>query len=474
MLESRRVAAAALLLLPAGLVVYFAFNSGGFYPGPTAYVAVALCVVLALRVTLAANPLEGLGWPLALGAGALALYALLTLVSAGWSHAPGVALVNFGLPLVYLLALVLFGSVGHTHERLRWILRLLALGILVVCGCGLVTRLLPHVWPTAPDISNQRLSFPVSYWNVLGALAAVGIVLCVQLSSDLAEHRAIRVLAAAATPVLATTLYFTFSRGAIAVAIIAIVVYVLVGRPRGLLSAALAIVPATAIALKVAYDANVLATSNPNVPHGIVQGHHATAVLAACVVGAAAVRALALALDERLLRVSVPARLRSRGVGRAAWASLAVAVLVVAVAANGAIAHDWHRFVNPAEVGNGNDLRARLTDPGNNGRIDMWKVAWHGFKSAPVVGQGAGTFADTWAQHRPNANFVVDAHSLYMQTLDELGIVGLLLLIAVILIVLGRTAARIRGPSRPLYAATFAVLLALAIHTGVDWTGRCR
>jgi O-Antigen ligase len=268
--------------------------------------------------------------------------------------------------------------------------------------------------------------------------------------------------------VLALTLYFTFSRGAIGIAIIAIVVYVLVGRPRGLPSAALAIVPATAIALKVAYDANVLATADPTSAQGVAQGHHVTAVLAACVAGAALIRTLALQLDRRLLRVSVPAGLLYRA-RRAGWASAAVVVVVLAVGFNGAIAHEWHRFVNPAAVGNSNDLRTRLTDPGNNGRIDMWRVAWHGFKSAPVVGQGAGMFANTWTQERRTADYVVDAHSLYVQTLDELGIVGFLLIASVILIVLGYTAARIRGPSRALYAAVFAVLLALAIHTGVDW-----
>ena len=39
-----------MLLLPGALVLYFAFNSGGFYPGPPAYVAVVLCVVLALLI----------------------------------------------------------------------------------------------------------------------------------------------------------------------------------------------------------------------------------------------------------------------------------------------------------------------------------------------------------------------------------------------------------------------------------------
>jgi hypothetical protein len=56
-----------------------------------------------------------------------------------------------------------------------------------------------------------------------------------------------------------------------------------------------------------------------------------------------------------------------------------------------------------------------------------------------------------------------------METLDELGMVGFLLLLAVILTVLWGAARRIRGPRRPLYAAAFAVLLAWALHAGIDW-----
>src|SRR5579859_8117883 len=140
MLETRRVAAAVLILLPVGLVGYLAFNSGGFYPGPPAYVAVILCVALLLRVALAADPFEGLSWTLALPAAALALFTVLTLASQAWSHAPGVALIEFDLPLIYLLALVLFGSVARTRSRVAWTARALAAAIVVICACGLITR----------------------------------------------------------------------------------------------------------------------------------------------------------------------------------------------------------------------------------------------------------------------------------------------------------------------------------------------
>ncbi len=264
--DSRRIAGAALLLLPAGLMGYLAFSAGGFYPGASAYVAIVLCLVLVVRMLGAAQPFEGVGWGLAVAGGALGLYALWTLLSEHWSHAPGDAVVEYTRTLVYLLATVVFGSVARTRVRMVWVLRTLALAISVVCLCGLITRVLPHLWPTSANIVNERLSYPVSYWNVLGLLAAFGILLCVHLTSDERERRSVQVAAAAAVPVLAATLYFTFSRGSIGVCFIGLVAYILIGRPRGLLSGVVALVPTAAVAVRVAYGATELATPNPTTP----------------------------------------------------------------------------------------------------------------------------------------------------------------------------------------------------------------
>lgn len=468
MVQARRVSSAALLLLPAGLVLYFAFNSGGFYPDPPAYVAVLLCIVLLVRLAMSATPFAGLSWQFILAASALTAFSLFTLASGLWSHAPGLARVEFDLPLVYLLAMVLFGSMGRTRTRLRWMFRALAAASLIVCGCGLITRLLPHVWPISPEIANDRLSFPVTYWNALGLLATFGVVLCFHLSSDLREPRTVRVLAAAAVPLLVTTLYFTFSRGAIAVCILGLVVYLLIGRPRGLLSSLTAVAPTTVVALKFAYDANLLATPSPITAGAVAQGRHVAVAVGASVVAAAMVRvALAASLDLRLLRMSLQRHLRALR-GRSAWVPVAAAALIAIVALRGTIAHQYHRFVSPTPT-NLKDFRARLTDPANNGRIYTWRVAWHQFQVAPVAGHGAGTYANTWAQYRPVAFPVEDAHSLYLETLDELGVGGLALLLIAIVTVLARVAARARGSGRSLYAAVLAVLLAWTLHAGVDW-----
>jgi O-antigen ligase len=345
----------------------------------------------------------------------------------------------------------------------------LAVTIALICACGLITRVLPHLWPTTPEVANNRLSFPLTYWNAVGLLGALGVVLCMHFASDLRERIAVRMLAAAAIPLIATTIYFTFSRGGIGSALIGVVVYLLIARPPGLLSAATAVAPMTAVAVKVAYDASLLATPTPTTAAAVAQGRHVAIAVIACVAGAAAIRGvLAATVDGRLARLRLSDRRRVQ-VRRLGWGTLAATVVVIAVGLNGAIAREYRRFVNPAPPGNKTDLRARLTDPGNNGRIDLWRVAWHQFQRAPLLGHGAGTFSNTWAQYRKDGQFVLDAHSLYLETLDELGIVGFLLLAGVIVAALIGTAVRARGPGRPLYAAVFAALLIWALHAAIDW-----
>jgi O-antigen ligase len=470
-MTSRQVASAALLLVPVGLMAFFAFNSGGFYPGPPAYAAIILCALLLIRVMFADRPFEGMSWPLVAAIVAMSIYTLVTLLSQYWSHSPGLALVEFDRALLYLLALVLCGSVARRRVRIAWVVRALTAGIVVVCGCGLITRILPRVWPIVPEFDTGRLSFPVTYWNVLGLLAAIGIILCAHLSSEPREPPAGRVLAAASLPMLAATLLFTYSRGAIAVCGLGLIAYVLIGRPRLVPSTLIAGGPATAVALKFAYDADLLSGSDPTSSGAVVQGHRVAIALVLCILAAAGLRALlARLLDWRLESLRLSPRRRRHAV-RAGYGTVAVIGAVAVGALSGIIAHEWHLFVGPPTAAAlSPDVRDRLTDPSNEGRLDYWRVSWEEFKRHPVVGNGAGTFENTWAQLRPaSQGEVVNAHSLYMETLDELGLSGFLPLLAVILLALGAALARARGPNRALYAAVFAVLLAWAVEAGADW-----
>ena len=74
---------------------------------------------------------------------------------------------------------------------------------------------------------------------------------------------------------------------------------------------------------------------------------------------------------------------------------------------------------------------SHLLSGGGSGRWQFWSAAVDEFESRPVVGRGAGSFEAWWAQHGTISYFIRDAHSLYVETLGELGLVGLALLAAV-------------------------------------------
>ncbi len=220
-----RVANAALLALPGALTAYFAFNAGGFFPETPALVAIVLILVLVVRVTTAEDPFAGFSWPLAVASGALGLYCVWTLLSGTWSDAPARALIEFDRALVYLLALVLFGSIPRSSDSLRWMVRGVALAIVAAVVAGFLTRTLPDVFTFHPGHDAGRLGWPLTYWNALGIFGAIGAILCLHLTASLREPLAVRVLAAAALPVIGATVLLTFSRGGIGAGLAGLVVY---------------------------------------------------------------------------------------------------------------------------------------------------------------------------------------------------------------------------------------------------------
>jgi cytochrome c-type biogenesis protein CcmH/NrfG len=93
-------------------------------------------------------------------------------------------------------------------------------------------------------------------------------------------------------------------------------------------------------------------------------------------------------------------------------------------------------------------------------------VAWQQTRSHPLLGDGAGSFEQYWYRHRPLGGVVQDAHSLYLETLAEVGPVGLVLLALLLIVPL---AAAVRARRHPLVPAAAAALTAFAVHAAADW-----
>ena len=109
--------------------------------------------------------------------GGLVLFGAWQLASTLWSHATALGLDAYDRTLLYVLAFTLFGSLRCTPERLRWLARALFVGLAAVCLVGLVSRVLPHTWPTVSSFYDSRLNYPLTYWNAEGMLAMLALVL---------------------------------------------------------------------------------------------------------------------------------------------------------------------------------------------------------------------------------------------------------------------------------------------------------
>jgi hypothetical protein len=463
------LARALIAALPAVLLVYLSFASGGFFPFTIAAVGLVLGLVLVVRVTVAAEPFEGFGVALAVALGALGLLGAWMLASTLWGAAAHRAILEFDRLLLYLMGAALVGSVAWRRGERRWMLWSTVAALFGVCVLALASRLVPALWTVGEDFALEPLSYPLGYSNALGIFAGIGLVLAVHLTTDERGPRLVRVLGAAAMPALVATLVLTFSRGAILATGLALVAYLVLGRPRGLVGGLIGAVPPTLYAMSATFAATLVAPGLPSTPAALAQGGDLAVTLALASLVCAGARALCLLIDAPIARVSVGRRTRLAVFGGAAAVALAALLaVVVAFDVSGIAGRQYDRLVNgvvPATA----TPQERLTAPGASGRFEEWGVAWRQFRATPVAGAGAGTYQAVWAENRPTPRELRDAHSLYFELASELGVVGLGLMAVAIGAILVGLVARCRGPERAAYAALAAAWLGWAAHAGIDW-----
>ena len=130
-----------------------------------------------------------------------------------------------------------------------------------------------------------------------------------------------------------------------------------------------------------------------------------------------------------------------------AYAALAVAIVVFAA--------PRFRLVAAAA-----GIAALLASPyvvGGHERQHYWHVAVREANAHPVLGGGAGTFVNWWVRERDAPLQTEEAHSLYVETLAELGPVGLALVLLVFAIPLAATRRRDLAAGVAAYAVAAAV-----------------
>ena len=96
----------------------------------------------------------------------------------------------------------------------------------------------------------------------------------------------------------------------------------------------------------------------------------------------------------------------------------------------------FEQFKSPiaAAGSHGNFTTSHLVSSSGSGRWQFWSAAVSQFRAHPLNGGGAGSWQAWWLQHGSLPVPSQFAHSLYLEALGELGIVGFLLIVGAVLV----------------------------------------
>ena len=465
--------AVAGYLLPFALVFYLAMRGGGYDVVVRSEIGVIVWWLVLLGAAAGLLPVLRLGRGALLVAGLLAALAAWTGLSISWSETSERSVEELARVVSYLgvfaLALLTQGREGARRTAGG-----VGAAIGLVAVLALLSRLHPGPFPENETVGviegvSSRLAYPLDYWNAVAALVAVGLPLLLWLATS-ARTVVARAISLATVPVLTLTAFYTFSRGgALAIAAGLVALVALHPRRLSLLGPAAIAAAGSAVVLLAAAGRDALENGPLETAASNAQGDEMLAITAAvcAVVALLSVGATLAARRGLAPDVRVPRRTAS---AIAAGAALVAIVIAVAAGVPGEISDGWERFRQPDTV---SEDSSRLTSASGNGRWQYWSAAAAANSTEPLLGTGAGTFEFWWDREGDLPGTVRDAHSLYAETLGELGIVGLLLVLALVLAILaigfGRALGAADESRRAVLAALVASAFAFAVAAGIDW-----
>jgi hypothetical protein len=452
--------------LVAGLVVAaLAADAGGFDATSWGWSSIALVLVLAAALILGGRRLSALEWALPAALGALAGWVWLSLL---WSSDFSQTVQEGERMLLYLAAATCLLLIGRRSD-VEGLLAAVGVAIAAVCAYALAVRLLApgrgsyQVLSTDPQASF-RLARPLGYANALALFAAMGMLIALGFALH-GRRLAVRAVGSAALVVLAPTLYFTYGRGGWLALLAGAAALLAAERERlGAFASMLVLTLPPAVAVALASRAHPLTTQ----PGSFAAARHDGRLVAGAIVLLAALAALVPGGLDRVRRKVAP----GPSVRRASVVALTVVAIGVVAAGlaraggpQAAVRRAYHAFNAPAPLVKTNESQ-RLFSLSGSTRSEYWRVAWREYEDHPWLGGGAGSFQRFWLRHRSVGLPVLDAHSLYLETLAELGPLGLALLVCALGTPLVAAGAARR---HPLASAALGAYVAFLVHAGIDW-----
>jgi hypothetical protein len=433
-----RVARVLLLGGPVALALF----SGGYFDEARAWAGLGAWLLVTVALLIGPGwfaPGRG-GW---LALGGLSLLAVWTLLSITWAPVAGNAYHAGQLAALYVGGLLAATLLLRSSGGLAAVEPALVAGALLVIGYGISARLLPGVVHLSRSVSAQgRLEQPLTYWNAMGELAALGLVLAARIGG--------RNVATASCALLGLGLYMSLSRGALfawAAGLVALVV------------AAPSVEQLRTIAVAVA--AGALATLAASPLHGFTSltGSEATRQTQGVIMLGVLV-AVMVAAGAAQWRISRAVRAATFRLPRRA-----PLIALLTICAGLALA-----IVLGAKESSTRPLSAGATRYATlqSNRYAYWRVALRALEDEPLRGIGAGGWSIYWLRYRPIEEFAQDAHSLPLQTLAELGLVGLGLL-AMFVGGMALAAEKAHRVAPEIAAGPIAGLVVYAVHAPLDW-----
>lgn len=457
----------ALLGLGAGLSPFFFA-----YYDASAWVPIGLGLVTASAVAVVARPMRPTG-PTALALGSVLGLGVWSLTSTAWTESVENAVVSGNRWLAYGALLLLMLMLVRSDRRSSVLMGAATLGVGIV-ALSVLVRLLGSD-PGALFLGG-RLNSPLGYINGEGCLFVIGFWLCFAAAE--ARRAPVAALAGGMATLMACLAILSQSRGTALAMLAALVAVVAVvpGRTRrvyGLLVVAGAVALTAPDLLRVYEHA---AGGSVSVETGHVAGR-ATLLASA----AASLTWGLLTLGWELVVSRRPWASRTRTAG--SWL-LAIPILVALVVTAGSaqridrgVRDQWHAFTllaEPGAVGGASSASQSRLVSGAGNRYDYWRIAWRVWHEHPMLGVGAGNYPRPYYQQRATTEDIEQPHSVELQVLSELGVVGVLLLAGFIGgICWGISRMRpaaVRSPlSRALMVGGVGAIGAWLAQASVDW-----
>jgi hypothetical protein len=451
-------------------VVVLALNDGTYPVTARSGLAIAAWWAIAIGVLLRLWPRRRLPVEAWVAGGALVLLSAFTALSMTWANSAEGAFAELDRILIYVGVFALVVLVTRRGDAARWSDGL-AVGITAVGVLALTSELFPgSIGPDAPPVffpGENRLSYPVNYWNGLAIL--VGIAYPLLLRAATADRPGwARGLALAPIPALTAVIYLASSRGGAATALAGVVVFLLLtGRRIPALAASVVAGAGVIGAVLVLVGRHALADGAIGSTAASGEGHSAALLLALLGLGCALVYTAWCAVEPRK-----PVRIH---LGTAiVLAVTGLIVLAIGVAAANPVQkfNDFKQLPSEDRVTASDFTKAHLLSANGSGRWQLWASAVDQWKEKPLAGEGAGSYESWWAQHGSLSKFVRSAHSLYLETLGELGVIGLVLLMSAFgagFVAAGRRLLQSAGEERATVAALLGALVAFIVGAGIDW-----